>query len=158
MEHQEENQPIAGQLDDTKVDMKLLERLENASDAFMVKYKKNVPLACVRPNIINGEAALIALVNLPEGTLVDLPAKFEEYSVIINYGAIELAHRTSHQIQHQTLKPGISISDTRACTLGALFKIENQNETNFILTVQHGVGDINNLVIQPGSADEVCTQ
>jgi len=78
--------------------------------------------------------------------------------VVIKYGAIQLIHRTSHQIKHPTLKPGISISNTEACTLGALFKIENESETNFILTVQHGVGNINNLVIQPGSADEVCTQ
>ena len=87
------NQPK--QLEGHKVfpveDIELFEQLENASDAFWEKYGKKAPLSCVNSGMIDGEAALIVLTDLPQGTLVDLPAKFEEYSVFVDYEVIELA-------------------------------------------------------------------
>ena len=37
---EEENRPIANQPDETKVDWELVGRLDNASEAFMRKYRK----------------------------------------------------------------------------------------------------------------------
>ncbi|CAG8689228.1 7999_t:CDS:2 [Funneliformis mosseae] len=88
-------------------------------------------------------------VDQPKGTPIDLPTKFDTYPVYVNYGRVEFAHRK----YHETLKPGISIGDTSACTLGALFRKSDESEKSFILTVQHGVKKFKNAVIQPRSAD-----
>ncbi|RIA81714.1 hypothetical protein C1645_744313 [Glomus cerebriforme] len=137
---EEEKQPISNArlLGTCKVssveDDELLMQLELASDAFEAKFRKSAPISIVIPRMINGDGSLMVWVDLPKGTPVDLPAKFGEYPVYVDYGIIELAHRAYHKI----LRPGISISDTNK---------------KYVLTAQHGVKSVENKVIQPGSTD-----
>lgn len=78
-----------------------------------------------------------------------------DYLVIITYEIIKSAHRS----YHDTLKPGISISSLgdspSACTLGVLFKTEEEPGKKFILTVKHGVEEEDAPIIQPGALDNV---
>ncbi|GBC36805.2 hypothetical protein GLOIN_2v1769465 [Rhizophagus irregularis DAOM 181602=DAOM 197198] len=66
-------------------------------------------------------------------------------------------------IASKTLKPGISIGDAEidnACTLCALFRVKNQDKDEYLLTVKHGVGDVDDSVIQPGKGtlDDHCAR
>ncbi|GES94970.1 hypothetical protein GLOIN_2v1551520 [Rhizophagus clarus] len=125
----------------------MLPRLLTLSDKFWSTYRKNTPsLSYMNPGIVNGRPAIIAYVHVPKGTPVELPAEFEGYPVFIDYGVIEPASPAA-------LSPGISISSTSACTLGALFKNEREPTKTFILTTKHSVGNTDSMVIHPGSAD-----
>jgi len=133
----------------------MLPRLVTISNKFWSMYRKHTPsLSYMRQGIVNGRPAIIACVHVPKGTPVKLPAEFEGYPVFINYGGvIEPASPID-------LSPGISISSTSSCTLGALFKNETETTKTFMLTTKHSVGNTDSMVIQPGSDDasEVCTQ
>ncbi|EXX61695.1 hypothetical protein RirG_168800 [Rhizophagus irregularis DAOM 197198w] len=152
---------VAEQLGDRKVlsieDIKILSELEYVSDFFWDKYKET-PLSCVSSGRVDEKAVLVALVCLPKGTQVNLPGEFEGYRVLIDYGEIEPAHRK----RHDELKPGISIGNVinpnsdQTFTLGPVFRTEQDENKRYILTVEHGVRN-SNLVIQPGSSDQVCT-
>ncbi|RGB33129.1 hypothetical protein C1646_762068 [Rhizophagus diaphanus] len=127
----------------------MLPRLVSLSNKFWSTYRKDTPsLSYMDPGIVDGRPAIIAYVDVPKGTPVELPAEFEGYPVFIDYGVIEPASPVA-------LSPGISISSISACTLRALFKTENGPETekSFILTTKHSVGNIDSMVIHPGSAD-----
>ncbi|CAB4396043.1 unnamed protein product [Rhizophagus irregularis] len=77
-----------------------------------------------KKRIVNGGPAIIAYVHVPKGTPVELPAEFEGYPVLLDYGTIEPACRT----RPVALSPGISIGS-------------------------HSVGNTDSTVIQPGSSD-----
>ncbi|GBC09376.1 hypothetical protein RclHR1_08800009 [Rhizophagus clarus] len=112
---------------------------------FWSTYIKDTPLSYMNSRIVNGGPAIIAYVHVPKGTPVELPAEFEGYPVILDYGTIEPARPVA-------LSPGISIG-VSACTLGAMFKNETEMEKSFILTTKHSVGNTDSIVIQPGSSD-----
>ena len=62
--------------------------------------------------------------------------------------------------KYQNLKPGISISDSKlsgVCTLGAFFKTTKEPDKKYLLTVNHGIGEVGDSIIQPGELDNVCT-
>ena len=123
---------------------------------FWSTYIKDTPLSYMNSGIVNGGPAIIAYVHVPKGTPVELPAEFEGYPVLLDYGTIEPACHT----RPVALSPGISIGSVSACTLGAMFKNETEMEKSFILTTKHSVGNTDSMVIQPGSSDaeKVCTQ
>ncbi|CAB5205436.1 unnamed protein product [Rhizophagus irregularis] len=91
---------------------------------FWSTYIKDTPLSYMNSGIVNGGPAIIAYVHVPKGTPVELPAEFEGYPVLLDYGTIEPACHT----RPVALSPGISIGS-------------------------HSVGNTDSTVIQPGSSD-----
>ncbi|CAG8769064.1 8723_t:CDS:2, partial [Rhizophagus irregularis] len=110
------------------------------------EFGKKVPLSVTYPGIVDGKEYIIASVNLTEGTPVhNIPAEYKGFPLL------------------KTLKPGISIGDAEidnACTLCALFRVKNQDKDEYLLTVKHGVGDVDDSVIQPGKGtlDDHCAR
>ena len=126
----------------------------------MEEYIKKVPLSFTFPGMVDGKAYIIATVNFPKGTLVyNLPAEYKNFPVLIDYGVMKASSTACHEY-HQNLKPGISIGDSEfsgACTLGAFFKTKEQPGKKYLLTVNHGVREVGDSVIQPGKEDSVRT-
>ncbi|RIA89711.1 hypothetical protein C1645_806102 [Glomus cerebriforme] len=96
---------------------------------------------------------IIAAVNLAKGTpIYNVPAEYKGFPVLINYGTIKPSSYEAY-CSYQPLKPGISISDSEingVCTLGAIFKEKRQPNKKYLLTVRHGVGDTDGIIIKPG--------
>ncbi|CAG8748281.1 23052_t:CDS:2, partial [Rhizophagus irregularis] len=113
---------------------------------------------------VEGKNYILATVNLPRGTPVyNLPVKYNGFPVIVDYGAMKAStSETSNRCHeyHENLKPGISISDSKcyeAFTLGKLFTAKGQSGKKYLLTVNHGVGEVSSSVVQPGSIDNINT-
>ncbi|CAB5327136.1 unnamed protein product [Rhizophagus irregularis] len=126
------------------------------------EFGKKVPLSVTYPGIVDGKEYIIASVNLTEGTPVhNIPAEYKGFPLLVDYGAFKPSC-DNRQFQ-KTLKPGISIGDAEidnACTLCALFRVKNQDKDEYLLTVKHGVGDVDDSVIQPGKGtlDDHCAR
>ncbi|RGB25857.1 hypothetical protein C1646_771176 [Rhizophagus diaphanus] len=116
---------------------------------FWSTYIKDTPLSYMNSGIVNGRPAIIAYVHVPKGTPVELPAEFEGYPVLLDYGTIEPACHT----RPVAPSPGISIGSVSACTLEVMFKNETEMEKSFILTTKHSVGNTDSMVIKLGSSD-----
>ncbi|UZO10678.1 uncharacterized protein OCT59_002257 [Rhizophagus irregularis] len=135
-----------------------------ASRHLMKEYKNKVPLSITCPGKVEGKNYILATVNLPRGTPVyNLPVKYNGFPVIVDYGAMKAStSETSNRCHeyHENLKPGISISDSKcyeAFTLGKLFTAKGQSGKKYLLTVNHGVGEVSSSVVQPGSIDNINT-
>lgn len=106
--------------------------------------------------LVDDREAIIVFIDPSKEVSVHLPAKFEGFLVFISYEAFQLHHRSFHK----ELSPGISIDDAKepqsASTLGALFRNSAEPDKTFILTIKHGVGKKNDVVVQPGTLDKVC--
>jgi hypothetical protein len=76
--------------------------------------------------LADGKPVIYAVVNRNRsGPSVNLPNKFEGYSVIFSYGSVEPDHRDFHK----ELKSGISSADPpNACTLGVFFQEEGSGD------------------------------
>ncbi|RIA98220.1 hypothetical protein C1645_731860 [Glomus cerebriforme] len=131
-------------------DSSLYEKLRPIKDKFWKEYK-NFPLSYVGVVLADGEPVIYAVVNC-SGPSVNLPNKFEGYSVIFSYGSVE----PDHHDNHKELKPGISIGHSadppNACTLGMPFQKEGSGDV-FLLTAKHGTGEEGNIVLQLGKLD-----
>jgi hypothetical protein len=93
----------------------LFNQIDDASHNLMEKYVKKVPLSFTFPGMVDGKAYIIATVNLPRGTLVyNLPAEFKNFPVLIDYGTMRASTASDEYHKYQNLKPGISISDSKA--------------------------------------------
>ncbi|PKY44783.1 hypothetical protein RhiirA4_459187 [Rhizophagus irregularis] len=104
------------------------------------EFGKKVPLSVTFPGIVDGKEYIIASVNLTEGTPVhNIPAEYKGFPLLVDYGAFKPSC-DNRQFQ-KTLKPGI-------------------NKDEYLLTVKHGVGDVDDSVIQPGKGtlDDHCAR
>ncbi|CAB5200396.1 unnamed protein product [Rhizophagus irregularis] len=146
-------------------DLDLYKKIVVASRHLMKEYKNKVPLSITCPGKVEGKNYILATVNLPRGTPVyNLPVEYNAFPVIVDYGAMKAStSETSNRCHeyHENLKPGISISDSKcyeAFTLGKLFTAKGQSGKKYLLTVNHGVGEVSSSsVVQPGSIDNINT-
>ncbi|PKC11104.1 hypothetical protein RhiirA5_413508 [Rhizophagus irregularis] len=142
-------------------DFDLFIKIDDASRLLMGEYKKKVPLSATCPGNVDGKNYIIATVNLPRGTPVcNLPVEYNSFPVIVDYGIMKaLTSERCHEY-HENIKPGISISDSEcngAFTLGTIFTTESQPGKKYLLTVNHGVGEVSSSIIQPGNLDNIDT-
>ncbi|GBC08663.1 hypothetical protein RclHR1_00830014 [Rhizophagus clarus] len=149
MIHQENAEQLGGRKIEPVEDFEQLRKLMIARKAFLSKLEKEGKelLAFVGPGIVDDKPSLIVV--FPDETVQTcLPATFEEYPVLIDYGDIEPA--SNPRVYHETLKPGISIGCLEVenvFTLGAFFQSEDKK---FILTVGHAIGEVCKIIVQPG--------
>jgi hypothetical protein len=116
----------------------------------MKEYINKVPLSIKCPGTVDEKHYIIATVNLPRGTPVyNLPVKYKNFPVLVDYGTMRAS--TSHRCR-EYLMPGISISDD-SDTLGALFTKVGQPEKKYFLTVNHGVGEVDDSIIKSSRKD-----
>uniref|UniRef100_U9UHY2 Trypsin-like serine protease n=1 Tax=Rhizophagus irregularis (strain DAOM 181602 / DAOM 197198 / MUCL 43194) TaxID=747089 RepID=U9UHY2_RHIID len=132
-------------------DFDLFIKIDDASRLLMGEYKKKVPLSATCPGNVDGKYYIIATVNLPRGTPVcNLPVEYNSFPVIVDYGIMKASTSERCHEYHENIKPGISISDSEcngAFTLGTIFTTESQPGKKYLLTVNHGVGEIQLLTI-----------
>ena len=151
--------PIVGDRKVSRVcDRDLYKKMIKVTLDLWKDFGEKVPLSLTYPGIIDGREYIITAVNLPRGTPVhNIPSEYEGFPLLVEYGTIKPSCNIDIYRQFQSLKPGISIGDAKihnACTLCALFA-NKKNNKRYILTVKHGVGDVNSSVIQPGKVDNV---
>ena len=152
--------PIVGDRKVSRVrDRNILNKMGRVTLDLWKEYREKVPLSLTYPGVVDGREYIITAVNLSKGTPVhNLPAEYKGFPLLVHYGTFKPSCNYRVYRKFQTLKPGISIGDAEmcnACTLGALFKTKNQDK-KYILTVKHGVGNVDSSVIQPGKVDDVC--
>ncbi|EXX79606.1 hypothetical protein RirG_003960 [Rhizophagus irregularis DAOM 197198w] len=142
-------------------DFDLFIKIDDASRLLMGEYKKKVPLSATCPGNVDGKYYIIATVNLPRGTPVcNLPVEYNSFPVIVDYGIMKASTSERCHEYHENIKPGISISDSEcngAFTLGTIFTTESQPGKKYLLTVNHGVGEVGSSIIQPGNLDNIDT-
>ncbi|RIA82260.1 hypothetical protein C1645_835635 [Glomus cerebriforme] len=133
------------------------DKIDVASDDLMDEYIDKVPLSFTCPGTVDKKDYIIATVNLPKGTPVyNLPVEYKNFPVLIDYGTMKASTNLKYHEYHEDLKPGISIGDSRienTFTLGAFFTIAKHSDKKYLLTVNHGVGEVGNSIIQPSKED-----
>ncbi|RHZ66122.1 hypothetical protein Glove_309g86 [Diversispora epigaea] len=136
----------------------LFDQIDDASRELMEEYLKKVPLSFTFPGMVDGKAYIIATVNLPRGTPIsNLPTEFKKFPVLIDYGTMKVSTASDTYHKYQNLKPRISISNSKLdgrCTLGAFFKTTKQPDKKYLLTVNNGIGEVVDSIIQPGKIDK----
>src|SRR4051794_15647302 len=89
------------------MDLDRFRLFKKVKDKFQMEYKKEIPFSCVCEGLVDDKEVIVAFVDQPEGTPVELPAKYKGYPVLISYEALVLFHRSFHK----DLTPGISIGN-----------------------------------------------
>ncbi|CAG8823170.1 4361_t:CDS:2, partial [Gigaspora rosea] len=99
----------------------VFEKLSNAEDAFLEKFRRD-EIYATSFGLLDGKEVIIVTLNLPKGSLLKFyfPPVFEGFPVIIDYGLVQPYHRS----YHEKLMPSISIgglnNPPNALTLGPL--------------------------------------
>ncbi|RIA91087.1 hypothetical protein C1645_822481 [Glomus cerebriforme] len=145
--------PIVGDRKVSRVrDRDILNKMVKVTLDLWKEFREKVPLSLTYPGVVDEKEYIITAVNLPKGTPVhNIPAEYNGFPLLVHYGTFKPSSNIYRQFQ--TLKPGISIGSAEtcnACTLGALLRVKNQEDKEYILTVKHGVGNVDSSVIQPG--------
>lgn len=150
--------PIVGDRKVSRVsDRNILNKMGVVTLDFWKEFREKVPLSLTYPGTVDGKEYIIIAVNLPKGTPVyNIPAEYKGFPLLVHYGTFKPSCNV--YCQYQTLKPEISIENAEicnTCTLSALFEAKDQDK-KYILTVKHGVGNVDSLVIQLGKINDVC--